>query len=96
MLKTCFYLRLAETLVPGAGPLALRQRELLLAAVEALGLIEEEVSLGDLGRKLQKFLKPHELGPGLLDELVPVDNVDLGEGEVSHPPHKVDMVDTPL
>ena len=90
------HLRFAETLVPGAGPLALRQGELLLAAVEALGRVEKEVPLCDLSWKLQELFELYELCPGLLNELVPVHDMDLGEGEVSHPPDQVIMVDTPL
>ena len=90
------HLWLAETFVPGAGPLALGQGQFLLAAVETFSLVKEEVSLSDLGWKLQELLKLDELGPGLLDELITVDNVDLGEGEVSHPPDQVIMVDASL
>ena len=96
MINTKYHLWLAETLVPSAGPLALRQGELLLAAVEAFGRVEEEVSLRDLGRQIEKLLQRHELSPGLLDEFVAIDDVDLGERKVSHPPHQVIMVDTPL
>ena len=79
-------LGLVETLLPGAGPLALGQREVLLAAVEPLGGVEEEVVLRDLGRDVQEGLQLGQLAPRLLDELVAVHDVDLVQGEVAHPP----------
>ena len=79
-------LGLVQTLLPGAGPLALGQREVLLAAVEPLGGVEEEVVLRDLGRDVQEGLQLAQLAPRLLDELVAVYDVDLLEGEVAHPP----------
>ena len=79
-------LGLVETLLPGAGPLALGQGEVLLAAVEPLRGVEEEVVLRDLGRDVQEGLQLGQLAPRLLDELVPVHDVDLVQGEVAHPP----------
>ena len=79
-------LGLVETLLPGAGPLALGQREVLLAAIEPLRGVEEEVVLRDLGRDVQEGLQLAQLAPRLLDELVAVHDVDLLQGEVAHPP----------
>ena len=79
-------LGLVETLLPGAGPLALGQGEVLLAAVEPLGGVEEEVVLRNLRGDVQEGLELAQLAPRLLDELVAVHDVDLVQGEVAHPP----------
>ena len=50
-------LGLVETLLPGAGPLALGQGEVLLAAVEPLRGVEEEVVLRDLRGDVQEGLE---------------------------------------
>ena len=78
--------RLVETLVSAAAPLTARQAQLLSPAVETLRGVEEEVLLRDLLRDPQERLQLSKSCPGLLDELVPVNNVYLLQGEISHPP----------
>ena len=77
---------LVETLVSGTAPLTVRQAQLLSAAVETLGRVEEEIVLSDLLRYPQEGLQLTKTCPGLFDKLVPVNNVDLLQGKISHPP----------
>ena len=77
---------LVETFLSGAAPLTARQAQLLSPAVETLRGVEEEVVLRDLLRDPQERLHLTESCPGLFDELVSVNNVDLLQGEISHPP----------
>ena len=79
-------LGLVETLVSGAAPLTVGQAQLLSAAVETLRGVEEEVVLRDLLGNTQEGLQLAKSGPGLFDELVSVNNVDLLQGKISHPP----------
>ena len=83
---------LVETLVSGAGPLTARQAQVLSAAVETLGRVKEEIVLSDLLREPQECLQLTKSGPGLFDELVPVNNVDLFQGKISHPPGNISLI----
>ena len=77
---------LVETLVSGTAPLAVRKAQLLSPAVETLGGVKEEIVLSDLLWQSQEGLQLTKACPGLFDEHVPVDNVDLIHGKISHPP----------
>ena len=77
---------LVETLVSAAAPLTVGQAQLLSAAVETLRGVEEEIVLRDLLWDPQEGLQLTKSCPGLFDELVPVNNVDLLQGKISHPP----------
>ena len=70
-----------ETLVADAAPLRLRPDDLLPPAVEALGLVEVEVVLGQLVLQAQEGLQSLQLNPRSGYELVTVHHVYLVSGE---------------